>query len=126
MAGPTRNDLIECRSVLPSIRCALETRVAREFGPSHRLAQRAELIVASANDRDPSIFTARRINSVRRKFRIAVAIADLRASIRGIIEQRRSQEMQRRLGLRLVDILSLPGPPPIFERGQNCDRREAR
>lgn len=50
----------------------------------------------------------------------------LHSSVDGEVEQRRPQEMQRRLGLRLIDILAAPGPPPIFQRGEDSQRGEAR
>ena len=52
---------------------------------------------------------------------VAVAGPLLHTAVHGVIEKRRRDKVQGRFRLRLVDVLTLAGPAPVVERGQ--DRR---
>jgi hypothetical protein len=56
---------------------------------------------------------------MRRIIGVVVSEALLHPPVGGVIEQRRSQEMQRGLRLRLIDILTFTGTPTIVERRQH-------
>ena len=49
--------------------------------------------------------------------RTAIAKACCRFAVDLQIQQFRAQEMQRRLKLSQVNVASLPGSPPVIERG---------
>ena len=68
----------------------------------------------------------RGIDAVRRELAVAIPSALSHAAVRRVVEDRRGQEVEARLALRLVDVHAFPSPPLVIERGQDRGNGEAR
>ena len=77
-------------------------------------------------DCDPTVGAGGRVGPVRRHVRIAVARPTLHMAVYRVVEQSGSEEVQRCLRLREVDVLAPAGAVAMVRRGENGGDREAR
>ena len=93
---------------------------------AERAAQRPPLLVGLDRDRAPLVAARARVGVVRRRVGRVVAGA-ARARARDLtVEQLGGEEVQRRLHLRLIDVLALAGAAAVVERGDQRGGEEAR
>ena len=95
----------------------VERARARPLRIAERTAQRAPLRVGLDRDRAPLVLAETRIGVVRRGGRRLVARAARVLARHLRLEQLGPEEVQRRLHLRLIDVLTLAGAAAVIERG---------
>src|SRR2546430_3885777 len=122
---PVGDDLVESLAIPLSRRQSRKVVVFAEVDSVYRTAQGAPVLISFAGDCYPAIIAQGRIHAMRRIVWVCIAHPLIDASVRGAIKQRRGKKMQRRLRLRLIDILALAGAPSIVERRYYRDRSKA-
>src|SRR6266540_4364175 len=76
-----------------------EALIAQKFGPLHHGAQGLPLLIDNGSNSDPAVCAGRRIDAVGRIIQVVVAVPTLSPAVDRIVQQSRSQEMQRRFCL---------------------------
>src|SRR5262249_62263251 len=91
--------------------------VLTTLGAPYYCAQRLPLRIIVHSDSEPAVCASCWVHAMRGQMRISIPDALLTPPVHRVIQQRRGKKVQRRLGLRLIDILPLAGAAPIVERG---------
>src|SRR5208282_1478187 len=86
-------------------------------------AKAAPVVIAAADDRDPLVIAGGWINAMGREDGVGISDPSVDAAVRRVVENRRREKMNRAFSLRLIDILTLAGAPPMVERRKNRNRR---
>ncbi len=125
-ASPRRERVVEQIGVREPAGRRGEARIGPEVVPRHHVAERTPGLVAGDRDRDPAVVADDRIHAVRRVIGIAIPRATHDAAVDRVVEERRRQEVERRFGLREIDVLPLARATAMVERRQDGDGDETR
>ena len=87
-----------------------------------RRAQRAPVAFVAHRDRHPRVLARAREDPVRVELAVALPAGGGHAAVRGVVEERGREEVQRGLALRHVDVLAEAGAIAVFERGEDRER----
>ena len=100
-----------------------KTRIRGPIRPAHNLAQPPPLRIAGYGYGNPAVLSGAGITAMGRHHRVGVADADGIAPVGGEIQQRLGDGRRRRLGLRHINKLPLPGLQTAHQGGHYRENR---
>src|SRR5271156_50985 len=121
-SAPGCDRRIDRVAMLESSRRRRVARVVRKVFIVHCGAQAAPIVIVAAYYRDPIVIAGGRINAVGREGGGANSGARIGAAGHRVVENGGPKKVNRAFSLRLIDVLALPGAPPMIQRGENRDR----
>ena len=105
----------------PAARLGVEARVVESRVADH-LAEPPPVVVVPHREDDPHVFAQTRIAALRGVVGVAVPPPGLDLAGEDVVEEGVGEEDGAALQERQVDVLALPGAPPVVERGLNSQR----
>src|SRR3989442_730366 len=118
LSGPRTDQLVQLIVILEPPEHVAEAPVL-PLRMSGRMAKRLPLGVVSDGDRYPVVLTPAAIDALRRVPFTAVADTLRHSARQHVLHDRVPCDRYRRLVFRQIDVLSLPGTPPVMQRRQH-------
>ena len=125
VGGPLADPLVEQIPAGHPTASLAEVGVSQPVGSVDRSTEGLPLVEIRGDDRHPAVVASASVDTMRCGPRRRVAHAPRDPAVDCEIQQHRTEQVDRRLHLREIDVLPLAGVPAMFERRQQGHRRVA-